>query len=93
MKAAFLSINWADVGKGFLVAVVTVILAGLATSIQDGNFPTLAQLGSLGLAGLSAGIAYLMKQFFTNSAGQLGSTEANVTTTSTANTTTTTVSK
>ena len=93
MKAAFLSINWADVGKGFLVAVGTVILAGLATSIQAGQFPSLAQLGTLGLAGLSAGIAYLMKQFFTNSGGQLGSTEAGVTTTSTPTTITTTVQK
>ena len=93
MKAAFLSINWADVGKGFLVAVGTVILTSLATTIQAGQFPTLAQLGTLGLAGLGAGVTYLLKQFFTNSAGQLGSTETNVKTTETPTTITTTVSK
>ena len=93
MKASFLSINWADVGKGFLIAVGTVVLTGLAATIQAGQFPTLAQLGTLGLAGLGAGVTYLIKQFFTNSAGQLGSTESGVTTTSTPTTTTTVITK
>jgi len=93
MKAVFGTINWADIGKGFLIAVGTVIVSGLVATIQAGTIPTLTQLGTLGLAGLSAGIVYLGKQFFTNSAGQLGSTEANVKTTETPTTITTTVPK
>jgi Flp pilus assembly pilin Flp len=69
------SLNWKDVGKGFLVAVLTVVITGLGTSLQSGKLPTLAELGALALAGLGAGLAYLLKNFFTNSNNELGKTE------------------
>ncbi|KKR55855.1 MAG: hypothetical protein UT94_C0055G0003 [Candidatus Uhrbacteria bacterium GW2011_GWF2_40_263] len=69
------SLNWKDVAKGFLVAVLTVVITGLGTSLQSGKLPTLAELGTLGLAGLGAGVAYLLKNFFTNSNNELGKTE------------------
>jgi len=69
------SLNWKDILKGFLVAVLTVIITGLGTSLQSGKLPTLAELGTLALAGLGAGVAYLLKNFFTNSNNELGKPE------------------
>ena len=63
------NINWLDILKGFIVAALTVVLAGVYTSIQQGKLPTLAELGSLAIAGLAAGVGYLLKNFFSNNAG------------------------
>ena len=93
MKSIFGTINWSDVLKGFLLAILTVVITGIYTTLQLGQLPTLSQLGSLAIAGLSAGIAYLLKQVFTNSAGQLGTTESNVTTVVTPTTITKTIEK
>ena len=68
----FGKLNWVDLGKGCLIAVLTVVVAGLTTSLNAGRFPTLSGLGGLGLAGLSAGLAYLLKNLFTNSDNELG---------------------
>jgi hypothetical protein len=65
----FGKINWLDVLKGFIVAVGTVVLTGVYTALQSGTLPTLAQLETLGLAGLGAGLAYLLKNIFSNNAG------------------------
>lgn len=69
------SLNWGDVGKGMLMAFLTTVLGALYTVIQSGTFPTLEQLGTMGMAGLAAGIAYLMKNFVTNSQNKLLSPE------------------
>ncbi len=69
------SLNWKDVGKGFLVAGLTVIVTGVGTALNAGRFPTLQELGSLALAGLGAGVAYLLKNFFTNSNNQIATPE------------------
>jgi hypothetical protein len=60
-----------DFFKGFVVAVLTVVLSGIYTIVQAGQLPTLAQLQGIGLAGLAAGIAYIFKNFFTNNQGQM----------------------
>ncbi|MGA7720831.1 MAG: hypothetical protein WCA84_06610 [Ignavibacteriaceae bacterium] len=77
------SINGLDVLKGFLVAAGTVIITGIYTSLQNGALPTVAVLEQLGTAGLSGGIAYLLKNFFTNSTGQIAAAEASASSDST----------
>jgi hypothetical protein len=72
------SINGLDVLKGFLVAAGTVIITGIYTSLQSGALPSVAVLEQLGTAGLGAGIAYLLKNFFTNSTGQIAASETPV---------------
>jgi hypothetical protein len=67
--SGFGNINWLDILKGFIVAVLTVVLAGVYTSVQSGKLPTLAELGTLGIAGLAAGIGYLIKNLFSNNVG------------------------
>jgi hypothetical protein len=43
--------------------------------LQNGGFPNLAQLKTMGLAGLAAGIAYIVKNMLTNSSDELFKTE------------------
>lgn len=64
------SLNWADIGKGVLVAFLTVFLAAIGQSIDAGTLPSIEQIKVAALAGLAAGIAYLIKQFFTNTVAQ-----------------------
>jgi len=72
MNSNFGELNWADIGKGALVAFLTIVITGLGTTLQAGAFPTLAELGTLALTGLGAGLAYLLKNIFTNSKNELG---------------------
>lgn len=67
----FFNLNWADVIKGFIVAVVGAILAAVYQAIQAGtiNF-TWVFWQPIVLSGVGAGIAYLIKNVFTNSAGE-----------------------
>jgi Flp pilus assembly pilin Flp len=69
--SGFLQINWLDVGKGFLIAFGTVFLLGVVNVLETGTFPTLAELGALAVAGLAAGLTYVLKNFFTNSGNKL----------------------
>lgn len=56
------SVNWRDVGKGALVAVITAVLTVVLEAIQEGglnaiNWPT------VGTVAISTLAAYLLKQF------------------------------
>lgn len=57
-----------DLLKGFITAMITVIVTSLYSSIQSGTIPTdwlfwKTQL----MLGLGAGLSYLIKNFLTNS--------------------------
>ena len=67
--------DWADIIKGFIVAAITAIVTGVYTIIQGGAFPSWSQLGTIALTGLAAGLAYLIKNVFTNSTGQTFTSE------------------
>ena len=71
----FLKLNWADIGKGVLIAFGTAVIVGLQTSLSAGKLPTLQELGALALVGLSAGLVYIIKNVFTNSSNELGKSE------------------
>jgi hypothetical protein len=75
MNAKFLSLNAQDALKGAVVAAGTAILTALLSVLNTGTLPHLADLKETGIAGLSAGLAYLIKNVFTNSHNQLGKTE------------------
>lgn len=67
MKNKILSLSAHDAVKGFIVAFITAFLASIYQWLSSGSFPTLQQLGTAGIAGLTAGIGYLIKNYFTNS--------------------------
>lgn len=59
------SVNWQDAFKGLVVAVVTTAISSLYMIISAGEMPTTTQWKYIGLTSLSAGLAYLSKNFFT----------------------------
>ncbi len=68
----FMNLNFKDLLKGFAVAVVMAILVSVYTAIEANQFPTTwAQWSIILLSGLGAGIAYLIKNFVTNSGDKM----------------------
>jgi len=67
-KSKFFLLNWRDFLKGFIVAVITVLLTGLYQAIEAGQFPTSwTQWKAILIASLGAGIAYIIKNLLSNS--------------------------
>jgi VIT1/CCC1 family predicted Fe2+/Mn2+ transporter len=65
----FLNLNVDDLVKGFIVAFLSTALTGVVATLDSGALPTLAELKSAGIVGLTAGISYLLKNLLTNSQG------------------------
>ena len=59
------TVNWRDILKGLLIAIVTPALATIEQSLEAGTLTFNWKL--IGISSLSAGIAYLSKNFFTKS--------------------------
>ena len=55
------TLNWRDITRGFITAIITAFLTSVYQSIESGALPTLAQLKTAGLIGLGAGVSYLLK--------------------------------
>jgi len=64
------SISWRDALHGFITAFLSASLAGIIDILSAGVLPDLAHLKTHMFIGLSAGIAYLLKKFITNSEGK-----------------------
>ena len=71
MKSKYLSITIKDVLKGAIVAVLTSIATAVIPILQTGEIPGIEQLHTILIAGVGAGVAYLLKNFFTNSNDQI----------------------
>ena len=61
--SALFSLNLADAAKGLVVAVVSAVLSGVYTALT--TTPIVLDFKQIGLVGLTAGIAYLVKNFLT----------------------------
>jgi len=59
----FLKLNLNDIFKGLLMAVLTPVVVVIQQSLEAGVF--VFDWKSIGLAALSGGVAYLVKNFFT----------------------------
>lgn len=66
------TLNWTDLGKGLVVAILTVILGALQQAITGHgiNFASYDWGGMLNIA-VSAGVAYLAKNFISDSDGKV----------------------
>ncbi len=72
MRSKLYRINWKDAGKGLLVAFGTAFFSALATTLAQGGISfTWAYFNPIVMAGVSAGIFYLLKNFATNSNDKL----------------------
>lgn len=65
-QSNFLSLNWADFGKGLLMAILTPVVVIIQQSLEAGVFTF--DWKSIGLGAIAGGVAYLVKNFFTPSA-------------------------
>lgn len=64
----FLQLSKNDLVKGFILAVLTVLVTNIYNAIQFGELPTDWLFWKRQLTvGLAAGFAYLIKNFFTSS--------------------------
>lgn len=62
MKSKFMSLNWHDLKKGLLIAVLTPVLVELQSVLATGSFGVGAvHLAAIGASGL---VAYLLKNLF-----------------------------
>lgn len=71
MDSKIFNINLKDLLKGFIIAAIAAIGTALMPLLESGTLPTLAQLQAAGIVALTAGLAYLLKNFLTNSKDQL----------------------
>lgn len=72
MKSKFLSLEIKDALRSFLLAVIGTILMGVYKIIEQGAFPvTWAEWKPIVLTGIGAGIAYIIKNWLTNSDDKL----------------------
>jgi hypothetical protein len=70
MKSSKLfSLNLADFMKGLLMAILASVFAVIKTSVEAGTFSF--DLPTIGKYALMGAVAYLAKNFFTNSDGEL----------------------
>ena len=66
-KSNFLTLNWKDILKGFVVAIVAALLTGVYEAIQLGGLEfTWLFWKPVLITSLGAGVAYLIKNVFTN---------------------------
>jgi hypothetical protein len=67
MKSSFFKLSSKDIFKGFIVAFFTTLTTGAMVSLDAGVLPDLATIKALSVAGIGSGLAYLLKNLFTNS--------------------------
>jgi hypothetical protein len=78
MRSKFLSLNVRDFLRGLLLAVLTAVLTFAYEALQQGTLFSKEGLKAMGLAALSALMAYLLKNFFSNSQGEILALEPKV---------------
>ena len=67
MKSAFMTLNWLDALKGFILAVLTALVTSVYQLIQLGTIQfTWVFWQPVVYSALAGGLAYLIKNFLTN---------------------------
>jgi len=75
-QSKFFNLNWADLGKGLLIAFLTALLGGILELLQAGTLPTTwIAFQPIFELSLAAAVSYLLKNLFTNSEGQIAKGE------------------
>ena len=74
-NSKFFSLNVRDFLKGLLVATGTAFGTGLIAVLQNGTIPQSGDFRTMGISAAAAGVAYLVKNLFTNSNGEVAKKE------------------
>lgn len=75
MNSSLFTLNSKDFGKGLIVAVLTAVITVIYNTVQTGSL--VFDWKSISVAALSAALAYITKNLFTNSQDQLLTKEPN----------------
>lgn len=76
MRSDFFSLNWRDLGKGLVVAVITAVLTYAWTAIEAGGLTSI-DWKVVGSTAVISAVGYLMKNLITNSQGEVAKKEEN----------------
>jgi len=72
MKAKLFKINFKDIALGSLMAFLSASLTGLYQLLSAGTLPSsFSEIKPVLIVGTAAFVAYIIKNFFTNSEGNL----------------------
>lgn len=74
MNSPFLNIDFNDLGKGLILAVLTSVMTVIYTTVQTGSLSFDWKL--IATTAITAALGYLMKNLLTNSKGQTFTKEA-----------------
>lgn len=69
-QSKFLGLNISDAVKGVIMAFVAALLTAVYAAISDGDWPSKAELIDSLRVGLTASLAYILKNLFTSSEGE-----------------------
>lgn len=76
-KASLLSINWRDAAYSVLMAFLGALIAGVEQLINNGHIPTTwVELKPVVITAIGSAVAYIAKNFFSNSAGNFAQSES-----------------
>lgn len=71
MRSNFMALNWRDFFKGLILAVITAVVTFAYEGIQAGTLFEAGSLKKAGMVALAAFLAYLIKNLFTNTQGEI----------------------
>ena len=71
MRSLFLSLNLRDFFKGLVLAVITAVITWAHEALQSGILFEQGSLKTIGMVALGAFLAYIIKNFFSNSKGEI----------------------
>lgn len=71
MNSKYLSLNNQDLIKGALMAGIGAAVPLIADVLQSGELPTVLQLKTAAIIGLSTAVSYFIKNLFSNSDGKV----------------------
>lgn len=66
MNSPFLKLNFNDLIKGVIVAILSAFLTAILQILESNSLPTWEQLKSIGMVSLIAGASYLIKNLLSN---------------------------
>ena len=69
-QSKFFGLNVSDAVKGVIMAFVAALLTAVYAAISDGDWPSKAELIDSLRVGITASLAYILKNLFTSSEGE-----------------------
>ncbi len=74
-KSKFFTLNWGDLKKSLQIVAISTAIPAIVVILNEGRFPVLDDIKTIGLISLGAWISYLTKNLLTNSQDEFLSDE------------------